>query len=218
MNKYPLHFLDFESIPSKIQPFNVIECQPVRVPFTIKIDNSIINQKEIESDSLENRKESIDDIKPSQTMPDLTHFQNLAWKLTMLKQQSQNNYFTGFVQGPSDFDREELLNSLRIPDPVLKRIGSVNKKLDKKGVISKSPGLYERKKSWGLNHSFDETEDKEKADKPICDLKHLPSPNSRKIINYDELKIYNVNDECLEEEIKSSEGTVKSFASPEYNI
>ena len=60
-------------------------------------------------------------------------------------------------------------------------------------------------------------EESKENNKPIYDVKHLPSPNSRKIINYDDLKIYNEDDECLELE-EQPEDEMKSNTSKDFQL
>lgn len=132
-----------------------------------------------------------------------------------------NPYQTSFYYP----EREKILTNLSIPETVLRKMYSNTTKFFEKTHknyknISKSPDFrknYERKDLRKLSFnerdkSFMEGEE-EKENKPIFDLKHLPSPNSRTIINYDELKIYNEEDECLE---LDEEKSMKSFVSKEF--
>jgi len=149
---------------------------------------------------------------------------------------NDSNY--GFNQYPGNFmfqEKEKLLSNLALPDSVVRKMScsAINTKfLDKSSKnyknISKSPDLrkeYFRKNSkkdgnlsMDDNKSIDgflSDDEERKENKPIFDLKHLPSPSSGKIINYDELKIYNEDDECLE---LDEEDEKKSYVSKDFQV
>ena len=131
-------------------------------------------------------------------------------------------------------EKEKMISNLTIPENVLKKMSSNcqnNSKLLEKTSrnyknVSKSPDFRKgflrknSKKEGNLsmddNKSIDDflSDEEEKENKPIFDLKHLPSPNSRKIINYDDLKIYNEEDECLE--LEDERNSVKSYTSKDF--
>lgn len=152
---------------------------------------------------------------------------------------SNNEQNYGFNQFPGNFmfqEKEKILSSLTIPDSVVRKMSSnaINTKfIDKPNknykVISKSPELRKSflrknsKKDGNLsmddNKSIDgflSDAEESKENRPIFDLKHLPSPSSGKLINYDDLTIYKENDECLE--LEDEDDCKKSYASKDFPV
>lgn len=134
-------------------------------------------------------------------------------------------------------EREKFLNNLALPDTVLRKMSGnalTNSRFfektnrNYKSPVSKSPELrgFSRKMSrkdanlsvdGGISEDEAGSEEESKENRPIFDKNHLPSPNSRKIINYDELKMYNQKDECIEFEEKDNI-SVKSFVSKGFDV
>lgn len=147
--------------------------------------------------------------------------------------------FAGNELGFSCFsqEREKFLSNLALPDTVLRKMSgnALNNArfFDKtnrnyKSPVSKSPELraFARKTSrkdanlsadGGISQEDALSEEESKENRPIFDKNHLPSPNSRKIINYDDLKMYNQKDECIEFEEKDNI-SAKSFASKAFDV
>ena len=146
----------------------------------------------------------------------------------------QNYGYSQYSGGFGFPDREKILSNLALPESVLRKMSSntINTKfIDKTSRdynnISKSPDLrksYHKNSKKDGNLSMDDnksidgflSDEETKENKPIFDVKHLPSPSSGKIINYDELKIYNEDDECLE--LEDEEDDRKSYASKDFQV
>lgn len=127
------------------------------------------------------------------------NFQELAYKFHLLRQ-NKNPYSIGLLGGGGGGGREGCWVDEE------KREENNAGKEEEEDRRKEQVGVRRRKKEGRSKEEKIEEERAEGKESPIherviCDSKHLPSPNSKRLINYDELKIY--EDECLEEEESS---------------